>query len=215
MAVYDLEEQEQISQIKAWWEQYGKYVTAIALSAALASVGWQGFRWYQDRQAAEAGALYYAVQQAAERGDAARAREAAGQIIEKFGRTPYAEMAALLSAGVQFAEGDTRNAQAHLQWLANSGRDAVLRDIARLRLATVLLDEGKAAEALTVLEKAPAASLKPRFDDLRGDALVVQGRNDEARAAYRAALEATAPGGARSSELLREVIRIKIESLES
>lgn len=215
MAVYDLEEQEQISQIKAWWEQYGKYVTAIALIAALSSVGWQGLRWYQDRQAAEAGALYYAVQQAAERGDAARAREAAGQIIDKFGRTAYAEMAALVSASVQFSGGDLRNARAHLEWLANNGRDPVLKDIARLRLAVILLNDGAPAEALGRLENAPVPSLKGRFDDLRGDVLAALGRHEEARAAYLAALDTFAPGGTRSAELLREVVRMKLESLES
>ena len=66
MAVYDLEEQEQISELKAWWAQYGNLVVTLAVVAALASVGWQAWNWYQNRNAGEAGALYYAVQQAAE-----------------------------------------------------------------------------------------------------------------------------------------------------
>ncbi len=57
MAVYDPEEQEQISELKAWWAQYGTLVTTLAVVAALASVGWQGWQWYQNRNAAEAGAL--------------------------------------------------------------------------------------------------------------------------------------------------------------
>ncbi len=215
MAVYDLEEQEQISALKAWWDQYGKYVTALAVSAAVASVSWQGFNWYQNRQAASAGGLYFAVQQAAERGDAARAREAAGQIIEKHPRSVYAEMAALLSAGTQIGGGDTRNARAHLEWVAQKGRDPVLRDIARLRLATVLFDEGARAEALAQLEKAPAPSLKARFADLRGDVLAADGRIDEARAAYQIVLDTLAaqPGG--EADTLREIVRIKFEALGS
>jgi hypothetical protein len=43
------------------------------LGAALASVGWQAWNWYQNRNAGEAGALYYAVQQAAEQQDAQKA----------------------------------------------------------------------------------------------------------------------------------------------
>ena len=49
MAVYDLEEQEQISELKAWWAQNGKWITTLAVVAALASVGWQGWQWYQNR----------------------------------------------------------------------------------------------------------------------------------------------------------------------
>jgi predicted negative regulator of RcsB-dependent stress response len=215
MAVYDLEEQEQISQIKAWWEQYGKFVTALALTAALASVSWQGMRWYQNKQAAEAGVLYYAVQQAVEGGDAARAREAAGQIIERHAKSAYAEMAALMSASAQFAAGDNRNARAHLEWLRANTKDPVLRDLARLRLATVMLADGSPGDALAQLDGEPAASLKARFEDLRGDILAIEARPVEAAAAYRAALEALSVGGSEGADALMEVIRIKLESLET
>lgn len=214
MAVYDLEEQEQISQIKAWWEQYGKFVTAILLTAAVASVGWQGLKWYQSKQANEAGTLFFAVQQAAQQSDAAKAREAAGQIIEKFPRTAYAEMGALLSAGVQFAASDSRNARAHLEWLANNGRDPTLKDLARLRLATILLNDGEYAPALAQLEQAPASALKGRFEDLRGDVHAVQGNYDQARRAYQAALEALSVQGTEAAAGLQDVIRIKLEALE-
>jgi predicted negative regulator of RcsB-dependent stress response len=214
MAVYDLEEQEQISELKAWWTQYGKFVTAVAVAAAVASVGWQGFRWYQNKQSAEAGALYFSVQQAAEQGDAQKAREAAGQIIEKYSGTAYAEMAALLSAGVQVAAGDEQNARAQLEWLADKGSDAALKDLARLRLATVLLDQGAHADALARLQGAPVAQLKARFEDLRGDVLAASGKTAEARAAYQAALDAIAAGGTDGGEMLREVVRVKSQALE-
>ena len=215
MAVYDLEEQEQISELKAWWEQYGKLVTTIALAAALASVGWQGMKWYQSKQAAEAGGLYFAVQQAARAGDAQKAREAAGKIIENYAGTTYAEMAALVSADAQVAAGDTQNARAHLEWLAAKGSDPVLRDIARLRLASVLLDAGSHTEALAQLEQAPVTALAGRFADLRGDVQAAAGNTAAARAAYQAALDALAAGGGEGADTLREVVRVKQQALES
>lgn len=213
MAVYDLEEQEQISELRAWWAQNGKFVTALAVAAALAAVGWQGLRWYQNKQASEAGGLYFVAQQAAEQGDAQKAREAAGQIIEKHPGTAYAEMAALLSAGVQFSHGDGRNARAQLEWLADHGDDAAFRDIARLRLAAVLLDEGAHAEALARLEAAPVTTLKARFEDLRGDVLATSGKPAEARAAYQAALDAIEQGVSEGGQTLREVVRVKSQAL--
>lgn len=213
MAVYDLEEQEQISELRAWWAQNGKFVTALAVAAALAAVGWQGLRWYQNKQASEAGGLYFVAQQAAEQGDAQKAREAAGQIIEKHPGTAYAEMAALLSAGVQFSHGDGRNARAQLEWLADHGDDAAFRDIARLRLAAVLLDEGAHAEALARLEAAPVTTLKARFEDLRGDVLAASGKPAEARAAYQAALDAIEQGVSEGGQTLREVVRVKSQAL--
>lgn len=214
MAVYDLEEQEQISEIKAWWAENGKLVTAVVLAAAIGSVSWQGLRWYQNKQAAEAGAIYFAVQEASRDNDAARTREAAGQLIDRFGDTSYAQMAALVSAKVQFTGGDAKNARAHLEWLIGNGSDPALKDIARLRLATIMLHEGAYADALKQLDVTPVASLQPRYDDLRGDVLAMDGKTDQARAAYQAALDALA-GGAQIGDPLRDVIRLKLDSLES
>lgn len=213
MAVYDLEEQEQISELKAWWEQYGKLVTALAVAAAVAAVGWQGWKWHQGNQAAEAGALYFAVQQAAESGDTQKARELTGQLIGSHGGSAYAQMAALFSAGVQFDRGDLANARAHLEWAAANGSDPAMRDIARLRLATVLLQDGKLDEALAQLDKPAAAPLQARFADLRGDVLAAQGKAGEARSAYQTALERIA-AGSEGANTLREVVRIKLEALE-
>jgi predicted negative regulator of RcsB-dependent stress response len=213
MAVYDLQEEEQISQLKAWWEQYGRLVTAVAVVAALASVGWQGWRWYQDRQAAAAGALYFVVQQAAEHGDAQKAREAAGQIIDKYSGTTYADLAALVSANVQFEHGEAKNARAELEWVADKGNDPALRELARLRLATVLFQQGELDAALARLATPPAAPLAARFDDLRGDILAAQGKPAEAKRAYQAALDTLAQG-AGGDEALRHVVRVKLDALE-
>ena len=214
MAVYDLEEQEQISQLKAWWEQYGKFITAVAVVVALASVGWQGWNWYQNRQAGEAAGLYFTLESAIESNDAARAREAAGKLIEGFPKSAYASMAALQSATLQFKQGDVRNAQAQLEWVAGNGSDPVLRDVARLRLATVLLEAGEHEQALARLGEAPAGELKPRFEDLRGDIHATAGRPEQARQAYQAALDALAAQAVAGGDTLAEVIRVKFEALE-
>lgn len=212
MAVYDLEEQEQISELKAWWTQYGNFVVTLAVVAALASVGWQAWNWYQNRNAGEAGALYYAVQQAAEQQDAQKARDAAGRLIGEHGGTVSAQLGALLSAALQFETGDLANARAQLEWAADKGKDAALRDLARLRLAAVLLQQGELDAALARLQAAPSAAYKARFDDLRGDVLAAQGKVAEARAAYQAAIDALTAAGD-DAVTLREVVRVKLESL--
>ncbi|TAH44160.1 MAG: tetratricopeptide repeat protein [Betaproteobacteria bacterium] len=213
MAVYDLEEQEQISELKAWWAQYGTLVTALATIAAVAAVGWQGWQWYQNRNAAEASAMYFVVEQAVERQDAQRARDAAGQLIGQQGSTTYAQLGALLAAGLQFEKGELDNARAQLEWAADKGKDPALRDLARLRLAAVLLQKGEFDAALARLEAAPVASFKARFADLRGDVLAAQGKPAEARAAYQAAIDAL-PADDEQASTLREVVRLKLESLE-
>ena len=213
MAVYDLEEQEQISELKAWWAQYGNLVTTIAVIAALASVGWQGWQWYQNRNAAEAGALYFAVQQAAEQQQAQKTRDAAGRLIGEHPGSAYAQLGALLSAGAQFRAGDLDNAQSQLEWAADKGKDPALRDLSRLRLATVLLQEGEFDSALMRLQSEPTTMYRARFADLRGDAYAAQGKMAEARTAYQAAVDVLSSAGEQATTL-REVVRVKLESLE-
>ncbi len=185
MAVYDLEEQEQISELKAWWAQYGNFVVTLAVVAALASVGWQAWNWYQSRNAGEAGALYYAVQQAVEKNEPQKAREAAGRLVSEHGGSVGAQLGALLSAAMQFESGDLANARAQLEWAADKGSDPALRELARLRLAAVLLQAGPpAVRALGRLQGAlrrPARRRARRPRQGRGGARRLPGRDRRAR----------------------------------
>ena len=212
MAAYDLEEQEQIAQIKAWWAQYGNLIVTILLVLALVFAGWQGWNRYRNTGAAEASAMYFDLQRAAVADDAVQAREIAGKMISKHGNTVQAQLGVLLSAGVQFQKNDLDNARPQLEWAADKGADAVLRDLARLRLAAVLMQQGAIDEALARLQPVPEGVLQARFEDLRGDVLASQGRAAEARSAWQAAFGAL--GNAANEANLRNAIRVKLESLE-
>jgi predicted negative regulator of RcsB-dependent stress response len=188
MAAYDLEEQEQLDELKTWWKMYGNLVTAVITAAAVLVLAWQGWNWWQRNQGTQASGLYGGVQLAAAQNDAKRARELAGELIEKFSGTTYAGLAALLSAKVQADGGDPKSAKAQLAWAADNARDDSVRDLARLRLATLLFDEKAHDEALARLAAEPAASLAPRFSELRGDILTAQGKAAEAKVAYETAI---------------------------
>jgi predicted negative regulator of RcsB-dependent stress response len=213
MAAFDLEEQEQISQIKGWWEQYGKLVTALAVAAALASVGWQGWNWYKGKQGAEASALYDVLQKAAAERNAQKAREATGMLIEKYSGTAYADMAALLSAKVQSEAGDLKNARVPLAWAADKANDPAMRGLARLRLATVMLDDKAYDEALAQLQSPPDESFAARYADLKGDILVAQGKPDDARLAYKAAVDALGAATKIEAVTLREIAQAKLDAV--
>lgn len=213
MAAFDLEEQEQISQIKGWWEQYGKLVTGVAVAAALASVGWQGWNWYKGKQTLEASALYDQLQTAAAEHNAQKAREVAGALIDKYGATAYADLAALLSAKVQVDAGDLKNARVPLSWAATKANDPALRDIARLRLATVMFDEKAYDEALAQLQAPVDDSLTARFADLKGDVLVAQGKKDDARAAYKSVIASLETATKAEAVTLREIVQAKLDAV--
>src|SRR5690242_2201340 len=137
----DLEEQEQVAELRAWWQQNGSLVTAAVVSACLAFAGWQGWRWYERSEAAQAGALYETLARAMQAGDAKALRDASGALLENFPRTLYASMGALSAARFYFDRGDPKNAKAQLSWVIEHAASDDFRDLARLRLAAVLLDE--------------------------------------------------------------------------
>lgn len=188
MATYDLEEQEQLDELKTWWKMYGNLVTGILVAVALAVAGWQGWNWWQRQQAVKASAVYSSLQTAAMQRDAKRARELAGELIDKYSVTAYAGMGALLAAKIQVDAGDAQNARVQLAWAAENAKDPGLRDLARLRLATVMLDAKAYDDAMKQLAAEPGATFAPRFAELRGDVFAAQGKSAEARNAYDTAL---------------------------
>lgn len=213
MAHLDLEEQEQIDSLKTWWKMYGNLVTGVILAGSLAVIAWQGWNWYQRNQAAQAAAIYGVLEQAAAMRDGQKVKSAAGELAEKFGGTSYAWLGALVAGKQSFESGDLKTAKAQLTWAAENAKDEV-RDLARLRLAAVLLDEKAYDEALKQLDAAHAAAFDARFLELKGDVLTAQGKLPEARTAYKAALDksevsTSARGGGAGRELLRQ----KLDSL--
>ncbi|HTY04545.1 MAG TPA: tetratricopeptide repeat protein [Rhodocyclaceae bacterium] len=221
MAAYDLEEQEQLDELKTWWKMHGNLVTAVVVAAAIGVVGWQGWNWWQRSQATQASQLYGALQTAAAQQDAKRAREVAGELIDKYARTTYAGLAALLSAKVQADGGDMKSAEAQLAWAADNAQGDGVRDLARLRLAALLIDDKAYDEALKRLAGEPTSALAPRFAETRGDALAAQGKAADARAAYEVALAAVdaviKDGGseARTQIPYRELLQAKLDALGS
>lgn len=205
---YDLEEQEQIDAIKAWWKQNGNTVLlSIAVFVAIVS-GFQGWRYYQNKQTTQASALYEGLQNAAESHNVTRVREAAGQLIEQYPRTAYAARAALVAAKTNYENGDAKSAKAQLQWVLDHGGSDEIKDAARLRLAGILLDENNHAEALKLLETKHDAAFDGLYADLKGDILLASGKSAEALAAYKRAMEKIEPASA-----YRGLVQMKLDGL--
>jgi len=205
----DLEEQEQVAELQAWWRQHGNLIVAVVLAAALAFAGWQGWRWYSANQAAQAAAVFDALAKAAQAGDAKALRDSAGTLIESYPRTLYASMGALVAARFHFDRGDFKAAKAQLEWVLERAPSDDFRDLARLRLAAILLDEKAPDEALKLLEAKHGAAYESQYAALRGDALLARNQRAEARAAYQLALDKAG----KEQSAFRESVRMRLEAL--
>lgn len=210
MAALDLQEQEQLEALKAWWRDNRNQVLGSLLIVVVAMGGWRGWQYYQNKQATDSATLYQQFIGQLSSNDAKRINDAAAAVMDKFPSTAYATRAALLAAQVNEQAKDAAHAKTQLHWvIAHAGEDT-LKDVARLRLAAMLLDEKNYADALTLLEAKHPASFDGLYADLRGDVLSAQGKIDEARSSYKLAYEKID-----AQSMYRSLVQIKLDALGS
>jgi len=185
---YDFEEQERIAELKGWWEDNRWYVIGAIVAAVLAFAGFRAWHWWSAKQADDAGAMYSATMKLPKDQQVA----SIDALVAKHPKSYFASDAQLVAAKARFEAQDLAGARTRLEWVMQNGVDEH-RGIARMRLAAVLLEEKKYAEALKVLDDNKDEAFVALVADLRGDIMLAQGRMDEARAAYKTATEKAEP----------------------
>lgn len=203
------EEQEQIENVKHWWKQYGNYVIWGLVVVMLAYGSWNLWRYWDRKQSAEAGVLYGELDTAVNAKDKTRVARIASDMESKFGGTVYAQMTALVAAKSLADAGDTAGAKAQLQWAVANAKDDQYKQLAKLRLAGVLLDEKAYDEGLKVLGDTPPEAFAGLFADRRGDLLVAQDKVADARAAYKLALDKLD----KQDSSMRQFVQFKLDAL--
>lgn len=186
----DLQEQEQLDALKAFWKQYGNLITWALVAGMLVYAGINGWQWWQREQSAKAGAMFDELDRAAQAGDAQKTARVFTDIKDRYPRTAYAQQAGLLAAKVQYEKGQTDESRAALAWVVENAVDDEYRALARLRLAGVLLDAKQYDEALKQIDPVVQGPFAALAADRRGDILQAQGKTAEAKAAYQQAWKA-------------------------
>jgi predicted negative regulator of RcsB-dependent stress response len=208
MAVLDSHEQEQLEAFMTWWRANRNQILGGLLIVVVAVSGWRGWQYYRYQQSVEAATLYQQFIQQLASNDTKRINDAAAAVMNKFSSTPYATRAALLAAQVNEQGNDKDRSRAQLQWVIDHAGEDTLKDVARLRLASELLDEKKYADALQLLEAKHPDSFDGLYDDLRGDVLSAQGKIADARSSYKLAYEKIDP-----QSMYRNLIQMKLDAL--
>ncbi|AAU47556.1 tetratricopeptide repeat protein [Burkholderia pseudomallei] len=203
------DEQESIESLKAWWARWGNLTTWVAIAVLAAAAAWNGWNYWQRRQATQAAVLYEQAQQAVRSNDKAKISRVASDMEDKFGGTAYAQMTALEAAKALYGAGDAAGAKAQLQWAADHAKDDEYKQIAKLRLASLLLDEKAYDAGLALLSGTPSDAFKGAVADRRGDLLAAQGKSDDAKAAYKLALDALPKDDASA----RQLVQFKLDAL--
>ena len=204
----DLEEQEQLDQLKHFWAQYGNLITWVLIAVLGGFAAWNGWNYWQRSQATKAAALFDEIERASDSKDAEKIERALADMKDRFGGTSYAAQGALLAAKSLFDAGKPDGAKAALAWVAEKSSDESFQAVARLRLASVHL-EGKAFDqALKVLEAPMPKAYEPLAADRRGDVLMAQGKGDDAKAQYQKAWD-----GLSNRNEYRQLVQVKLAAL--
>jgi predicted negative regulator of RcsB-dependent stress response len=192
---YDLEEQEQLDEFKAWWKKSGKLISNLILVVLLAYAGWQGYHYFQAKKSVEASTLYQALVTT----DTSKVADIQAQATK---------LTAIYAAKVNMAANDHKNAKTQLEWAAKNAKESTTKAIASLQLAGILFEEKSYDAALKLLSSNNDKGFAGLKEDLKGDIYMVQGKKAEARKAYETAL-----GELDSQGKLSQYTRQKLESL--
>ena len=188
---YDLEEQEQLDEFKAWWKLHGQKVVTLVTVLVVAYVGYQGWHYYQTQQSLKASTQYENLVKLdiADAKNLKAIQSLSGELMDKYSSTPYAGRAALTAAKANFQAKEFKSAKSQLEWAAGHAKEDAIQAMALLELASLQVEEKDYAGALKTLAEKHTTGFDGLFADLKGDVLVAQGKTAEAKAAYKEALE--------------------------
>jgi len=184
----DLQEQEQVDALKAFWASYGNLIMWTVTLVLAVFAGWSWWQKLERDKSLQASTMYGELQTAASAGDDKRAAQILADMKSKVAKTTYTQLGGLLTAKVQADKGDSADAIANLQWVADAGNDENAA-VAHLRLAGLLADAKKYDDALKQLALVKPASFAPLVSDRRGDIELAQGQTDAAVKAYKVAYD--------------------------
>ena len=204
----DLEEQEQLDELKHFWKQYGNLITWGLIAICGSFAAWNGYHYWQRGQQAQAAVMYDEVERAAASGEASRLDRALADMKDKFGRTAFAQQAGLLAAKTYYDKGNIDGAKSSLVWVAGKSADEGYQAIAKLRLAGVLLETKAYDEALQQLSGSFPKDFAALVADRRGDVFAAQGKTGEAKAEYEKAYK-----GMDERTEYRRLVEVKLNAL--
>ena len=184
----DLEEQEQLDQLKAFWQKYRNLITGVLTAALFAYAAYSGYQWWRNSQAAQASQLYDTMIVAISKSDKDQSLRAADDLQKQFGRTPYASMASLVAAKIASDAGDAPKAIEYLRWTAKNASNAGYEALGKLRLVSQLIEQGTEkdfAEADAILKDKPINGFEALWLERRGDWYLAQNNASQAKASYQ------------------------------
>ena len=188
----DLEEQEQVDELKALWKKYGAYITRVVIAFFVLYGLFQGWGYYQTKQSLGASELYQSIVVLDEK-NTKDILEKSQKLMDDYSGTPYAGRAAILFAKASYLEGNKDKAKEKLDWATSHAKESATESIALIQLGQILVEEKKYEDALKKVNDVENEGYLGLSNDLKGDILNAMGKKEEAKKAYLEALKRFGP----------------------
>jgi len=188
----DLEEQEQVDELKALWKKYGVYITRGVIAFFVLYGLFQGWGYYQTKQSQGASELYQSIVVLDEK-NTKDILQKSQKLMDDYSGSPYAGRAAILFAKASYLEGNKDKAKGKLEWVASHAKESATESIALIQLGQILVEEKKYEDALKKANDVDNEGYLGLSNDLKGDILNAMGKKEEAKKAYQEALKRFGP----------------------
>jgi predicted negative regulator of RcsB-dependent stress response len=188
----DLEEQEQVDELKALWKKYGAYITRGVIAFFVLYGLFQGWGYYQTKQSLGASELYQSIVVLDEK-NTKDILQKSQKLMDDFSGTPYAGRAAILFAKASYLDGNKDKAKEKLDWATSHAKESATESIALIQLGQILVEEKKYEDALKKVNDVENEGYLGLSNDLKGDILNAMGKKEEAKKAYQEALKRFGP----------------------
>lgn len=196
---YDLEEQEQLDEFKAWWQKNGKWVIRFVIALIVAYGSWTGYQSWVNNKATQASTAYQAlITTSLLDVDAKKAEKIAAEaqaIVDQFSMTPYAGRAALFAARALHEAHLNPAAEKQLQWVASNAKETAVRHMATVEIAGLQIEKNALDDAQKTLLTINDAGFSGLKHALLGDIYLAKQQEKEAKQAYTEALKGLDPEG--------------------
>jgi predicted negative regulator of RcsB-dependent stress response len=201
-------EEQELEALKEWWQEYGRTIVVGVVIGLGGVFGWTSWQNHQQSQAEKASMFYQRLIDDAARDRHQAVGKQAASLADEFSNSGYAVLAALLAAKSAYAENDLEGAKRQLVWMISQSAESSFKDIARIRLARLLIQENNLDEALSTLNGIDDDAFSATANEIRGDIRYLEGDMVGARTAYQKALTGdTIPGAMRSR------VQMKVDDL--
>jgi predicted negative regulator of RcsB-dependent stress response len=210
-------EEEQLESIKKWWKRYGNVVTVVVSLILFSIAGYRYFMWHEDKLTQQASVAYEQMMLALSNHNNKAVKSYANELMNNHSSSVYADVAHMTLAKIYVSKNKLNQAQSELQIVADKSKVNSLKQIAKIRIARILVAGKAYTDALNELNQVVDNTYLPVINELKGDIYGATGKYEEAMNSYKQAIDEVKTNGMGNLflEMKTNEVAVKTQTMSS